>query len=115
MTFSPRVPLLEFVEIIHLVKHRRLGRCDVRRPCGAELRGLQRHDDEEHNDDYCNCDQDFFEHRISLVIFVRTALQTYPPAIAPTIRNGSFPLTTSSGNLVSGGSSERSSLHVKNC
>ena len=37
-----------------------------------------------------------------------------PPAIAPTTRNGSVPFTTASGNGVSGGSSDRSSLHAKN-
>ena len=37
-----------------------------------------------------------------------------PPAIAPMTRNGSVPLLTSSGNTVSGGSSDKSSLHAKN-
>src|SRR5881396_3317995 len=39
---------------------------------------------------------------------------TQPPAIAPTIRKGSAPVTTASGNLVSGGSRDRSSLQAKN-
>lgn len=38
----------------------------------------------------------------------------HPPAIAPTIRNGSAPLVTASGNGVSGGSRDKSSLHAKN-
>src|SRR4030095_9512163 len=45
---------------------------------------------------------------------VDAARRIQPPAIAPTIRNGSAPLTISSGNNVSGGSSEKSSLHTKN-
>ena len=40
-------------------------------------------------------------------------LKIQPPAIAPTMRNGSAPLTTSSGNCVSGGSSDKSSLQAK--
>ncbi len=33
-----------------------------------------------------------------------SADKNYPPAIAPTMRNGSFPATTASGNRASGGS-----------
>jgi hypothetical protein len=38
---------------------------------------------------------------------------SYPPAMAPMIRNGSVPLTTASGNGCSVGSKDRSSLHAK--
>ena len=39
---------------------------------------------------------------------------SHPPAIAPTIKNGSSPLTIASGRRVSGGSSDKSSWHAKN-
>ncbi|HYL07131.1 MAG TPA: glycosyltransferase family 87 protein, partial [Candidatus Udaeobacter sp.] len=41
-------------------------------------------------------------------------VQPQPPAIAPTMRNGSLPLETSSGSGSSGDVSERSSSHAKN-
>src|SRR5947207_14433722 len=37
----------------------------------------------------------------------------YPPAMAPMIKNGSFPKTTASGRGVSGGNSDKSSSHAK--
>ncbi len=40
--------------------------------------------------------------------------RTYPPAMAPTIRNGSFPDATASGSGASGGSCDKSSSHAKN-
>ena len=43
---------------------------------------------------------------------VKTA--RYPPAIAPTIRNGSAPVATGSGNGASGASCDRSCSHAKN-
>ena len=36
------------------------------------------------------------------------------PAIAPITKNGSSPRMTASGNGVSGGSNDKSSLHAKN-
>src|SRR6185437_7096961 len=44
----------------------------------------------------------------------RSIPRRQPPAIAPTTKNGSAPLTTSSGNGVSGGSRDKSSLQAKN-
>ena len=43
----------------------------------------------------------------------RTAWRVQPPAMAPTIRNGSVPRTTGSGSSRSGASSDRSSWQAK--
>src|SRR5258708_96204 len=40
--------------------------------------------------------------------------ESYPPAIAPIMMNGSFPAATASGNGASGGSCDRSSSQAKN-
>ncbi len=41
----------------------------------------------------------------------RQRLKFYPPAVAPTIRKGSSPFKTASGNIASAGSNDKSPLH----
>src|SRR5207245_1059791 len=55
----------------------------------------------------CRGHQDSFES-------LRSFKPRYPPAMAPTIQNGSAPDATASGSRASGGSRDRSSLHAKN-
>src|ERR1051325_3574088 len=55
----------------------------------------------------------FFSMVLVDVVMVCGLRGNYPPAIAPTISSGSAPLATSSGNLVSGGSLDRSSLQAE--
>src|SRR5258705_12585874 len=63
--FSPRVPCLPFVEIIYLGKYRRRRGRHGGAPCDAEIRWLQSHDDDKHDNDDGEGDEDFNKHRDS--------------------------------------------------
>lgn len=51
---------------------------------------------------------DQIEYTLPLVYQKTVTLKPYPPAMAPTIRSGSFPCMTASGRGESAGSSDRS-------
>src|ERR1035441_4871412 len=112
--FRPRRPRLPFVQIVDMRENHFRRRGDAGRPRDAELIWLQRHDDDEENNDGRDGDENDVQYGFGWLLVCQDLIFNQPPAIAPTIRNGSAPFTISSGNGVSGGSSDKSSLQAKN-